>query len=313
MLLKRAAAAFADWFWSNMAVGAFGVWLVAQVFRDATRPTALCFLVPTVVFSATLLLTALLARLCTCRRIALAAAVLWVFPTASLLLVENQWIRPRPKGEPAKALRLVHWNVGDAHGNWKAVLEQLQRHEADAYALSEVFDTPSLENLARALGSDYSVVHVRQVALLTRGPAKLVMTDERIRSRAYFIEWQTKAGPLVLLFVDLPSRPIYYHADWLEKVDERISKLTPDLILGDFNASRRSWGLARLPEGYGHAYYAAGAGWGYTWPDPFPLWDLDQCVFGPKIRPIRYDLFSNGVSDHRMQVFEFSLAEPAAK
>jgi len=113
-----------------------------------------------------------------------------------------------------------------------------------------------------------------------------------------------------VLLVDLPSRPVYSRASWLRRVVERIEALKPDFVVGDFNASRRTWAMSHLPEGYSHAYYRAGAGWSYSWPDRFPMWDIDQCILGPRVRPIRYALLATGAGDHRMQVFSFSLSAP---
>ena len=311
-LARRAIAAFLDWFWSNVAVGTFGVWLLAEVFRDRLRITGVFLLIPSLSIAAMLLATALLARVCTCRKIALAALVLSLFPAVSGLFVENQWVRPKPQGDAEHRLRLVHWNVGENASGWKATLERLEAQKPDVCVLSEICSRADVGSIAAGLGSDFRVYHVRNLAVVARGPVGLVMPDERVSSRAYFVDWQSAHGTVRLLVCDIPSHPIYYHAGWLAKVRERVHKHLPDLVVGDFNATRRTSALSRLPEGYAHAYYAAGKGWSCTWPDPFPLWDIDQCIGGPRIRPIRYDIVATGVSDHRMQVFDFSLAPEGA-
>ena len=311
-LLERVAAAFADWFWSNVVIGTFGLWMVGQVFRDGSRLTALCLFVPTVFYAAVLLVAACLAWLCTCRRIALASLILSLGPAMGVLLVENRWHHPSVTADPARRLRLVHWNVGGASGRTSAVIERLKPHHADVYVLSEVYQRPALDAIAKGLGADYRVCQVRRMGIISRGQAKLVLTKERIKSRGYFIEWASKAGPLMLFVVDLPSHPPYYRGRWLWRVRERVHAICPDLIVGDLNASRRTRALNSLPSGYVHAYAQAGAGWSATWPDSFPLWDLDQCMAGPRIRPLRYHIESTTVSDHRMGVFDFDLAPPAA-
>jgi len=311
--VARSARTVAAWLFANVTVGAFGVWAVGELFRDAFSLTGLCFIIPSSFASAALLVAALLAYACGCRRVAGAAALLWLLPTFWLLFVENQWIRPRPRGDARAALRLVHWNVGPVMDHWEPIAQALAPMGADAYVLSEIVRPEVSNAVAKALGEDFTVCHVRQIAVLARGALKLARPDERMPSRAYLIEWQSARGPLSLLAVDLPSRPFYSRAPWLRQVYDRVAFLKPDLVVGDFNARRRAHWLGHLPKGYAHAYDEAGVGWCYSWPDGFPLWDIDQCILGPRIRPIRYDLVSTGVSDHRLQCLEFSLAQPSGE
>ncbi len=306
--VKRSAQTVAAWLFANVIVGAFGVWTIGELFRDSNSITAICFLVPSSFVSAALLVAALLAFACGCRRMSLAAALLWLLPTFWLLFVENQWVRPRARGDRDAALRLAHWNVGPLASRWDVMSEFLGPLGADAYVLSECYQPETSARLAAALGNEFTVCHVRQVAVIARGVVRVVREDERMPNRAYLLEWRSPRGTLSLLVVDLPSRPFYSRAPWLRQVHERIGYLRPDLVLGDFNARRRAHWLGRLPKGYAHAYNEAGIGWCYTWPDGFPLWDIDQCILGPRIRPIRYDLYTTGVSDHRLQWFEFSIA-----
>jgi vancomycin resistance protein VanJ len=83
--------------------------------------------------------------------------------------------------------------------------------------------------------------------------------------------------------------------------------LNPDLVLGDFNAPRRSRALDPLPQGYTHAYEAVGHGWAYSWPMPLPVLAIDQTILSDRIEPFSYALHSTIVSDHRMQVLDFRL------
>ena len=301
----RALAAFADWFWANAVVGLFGIWLIGQVFRDGSKATALCFLVPSVAIVAGLLATAALARLCTCRRLALAAAVLSIPPAVSMLLVENRWLPPTPRGDLARKLRLVHWNIGPSPQGMASKIAVLQELEADAYALSEVYKPETAREIAQALGPDVTFVQRHNMALLAHGPTRFILKDARIPRRAYFMEWDSPHGTLRVLFVDAPST--YTHGGLLRDIRARIAEHAADITAGDFNASRRSRALARLPEGYVHAYDAVGTGWSATWHARYPLWDIDQCILGPRILPIAYRLRSTSLSDHRLGILDFSV------
>ena len=308
--VRKALAAFADWFWSNVTVGGFGVWLVGQIWRDGSKVTALCFLVPSFAVAGGLLLTALLARLCTCRRIAWAALILSLPPLVSTLAIENRWLAPRPKGDPKRRLRLVHWNAGGTSNGLEPEIAKLKSYKADAYILSEVYgpEAEGPQKIAEALGSDFTYVRQHHLTLIARGRTRLVLRDERISRRAYFVEWESGAGLLTILLLDAPSS--YYHTRLLHDIRDRIAAQRPDVAAGDLNAPRRSRALNPLPKGYTHAYDAAGAGWSATWHDRYPIWAIDQCVIGPRIQPIRYRIEPTGLSDHRLGVLDFSVAKP---
>lgn len=307
-MARRAWVAFANWFWTNVAVGTFGIWFLGAVFRDSNRLTALFLLVPSLFVAVALLVAAPLAWLCRCRRHAIALALLSLGPLFSVACLENRWLPPpTPEAKPGD-LRLVHWNVGEARETWPQALARLKGENADIYVLSEAYKKDKLLALVNALGPGFQLFQVHQITAVARGGLRLVKREERISSRAYFVEWASPRGKLLLLLVDLPSRPVYYHGGWLKKVSELVAAEKPDIIVGDFNCSRRSRFLAHLPEGYSHAYWRAGSGWSATWPAAFPLWDLDQCVIGERIVPVRYRILAGEPSDHRLQRLDFRLA-----
>lgn len=123
------------------------------------------------------------------------------------------------------------------------------------------------------------------------------------------VTWVPGTRPITLLVLDLPSYVYVARNPLLRELNSLIERHQPDLVIGDFNAPRRSRALADLPAGYAHAYHTAGGGWGATWPVPLPVYDLDHCLHGPRIVPAHYRLGGmSGNSDHRYQVFDFSLA-----
>ncbi len=65
----------------------------------------------------------------------------------------------------------------------------------------------------------------------------------------------------------------------LERLAEELAGLDedhPKILLGDFNTPRRSVHFGPLLEQWHNAFASAGHGFGFTWPAPFPGWDLDQ-------------------------------------
>ena len=131
-----------------------------------------------------------------------------------------------------------------------------------------------------------------------------LIDPQRMKVRA--VTWMRKGQAVQLLVVDLPSA-IHIHRDpLLREINKLIEQHRPDLVVGDFNAPRRSRALCELPGGYRHAYDTAGSGCGYTWPVPVPTYALDHCLHSSRIIPGRYDLYSSIYSDHRLQVFDFT-------
>jgi len=288
----------------------FGVWLVGQVFRDRTFWTALCFYLPSPVAAGFLGGAALLAWWWPWRRLARLAGLLMLGPVAFILLIENQWTRPSTKtADPA--LRLVHWNVYYGQWGWPDVCAQLQTAQPDICVLSEVPRDAQLQVLADKLGADTTFIRLDDLAVLAKGTLKVEARPlEPGQARAFLVHWQHPQALLKVLVVDLPSSPKIPRDPLLRQVRTLISADQPDLIVGDFNAPRRSLVLSDLPAGYAHAYDLAGAGWSYTWPMPMPAWAIDQCIVGPRLRAGRYDLHANLDSDHRMQQLDFSVPAP---
>ena len=87
---------------------------------------------------------------------------------------------------------------------------------------------------------------------------------DRKRTKVQLVTWEQAGRSVTVLVVDLPSE-LHIHRDpLLREVNELIDRHRPDLVVGDFNAPRRSWALSDLPAGYQHAYDTVGSGWGYT-------------------------------------------------
>jgi endonuclease/exonuclease/phosphatase family metal-dependent hydrolase len=299
--------AVAAWAYANVMLLIVAPWLVGQVFRDRFHLTGLCMFVPSVVVAATLLLVAATAWLVTCRRAALAAALLALPPLVVTLAVENRWWRSVPT-PPGQTLRLVHWNVKGGMTHLDEFL--LKRPKADVYVFSEAYSESRLKRFIGKLGADYQMNRAHGMAVLVRGSITRPASP-RVKGRAYVFRCTIDGLALCVLVADLPSLPIIHRAPFLRQVRQLTRATRPDLIVGDFNTSRRSHFLNEMPAGYRHAYYEAGKGWSYTWPAQLPLWAIDQCIAGPRVECIRYDLTTTRWSDHRMQTLEFALrAEP---
>ena len=291
-----------------VGVGTFGVWAVGQLARDATFVTGLCFYLPSVLVVGVLAVVAVTLAVAHRRRSALLLALLGVPPLAFVGVVENDFV-PKPAGPPGE-YRLMHWNVKGRPVR-PGVGEYLLAENTDLYVLTDMAGPAHVEVFRDQLGPGYTAETFGELAVVGRGRVEV---GEELAHRGEFVvravTWTPADRPISLLVVDLPSDIWVARDPLLREVNDWIDRRRPDLVVGDFNAPRRSWALSNLPTGYRHAYHTAGDGWGATWRVRTPMYTIDQCIHGPRVRPVRYRLGGlGGQSDHLYQVFDFGLED----
>lgn len=288
----------------GLVVLMFPFWLVGQVARDDAWLTGMCFYIPSPFLAGAYLGFGLDYALKRRFRRSLVALALSVLPLGFVMLVENQFLRPSTPAQ-ARAVRLVHWNVG---GKLRPDGEQrvLRAEQADVYVLSEMGDGALVRDFRETLGPSYQATVFGNLAVVAKGEVRpRGWLLNRAGARVHSVAWEHEGRSALLFVVDLPANVLVARAPLLEAVNAFIERDQPDLILGDFNAPRRSRALARLPDGYQHAYDTVGRGWGYTWPVPLAMCALDQCIFSSRVVPVQYRLVSTMQSDHRYQIFDF--------
>jgi endonuclease/exonuclease/phosphatase family metal-dependent hydrolase len=292
-----------------LAPGIFGAWLIGELLADRYDYLVLFYHIPAVVYGAALLAVAALAWFCRHRWSAVLAAVLALGPALCVLLVENQWTRPTPPPHDGPTYRLVGWNIQRYRHGLREIADRIKALEPDLVVLSEIHSRFALRRIARRLGPDYDATHGRKVGVIARGKLRTPRWIWKGSGQRYVVRWESPAGPVSLLTADLPNRKFESRRPLLEKLRENISEYRPDLVVGDFNAPRRSPALRDLPEGYAHAYHLAGAGWSYTWRTWCPFLAIDHCIVNrQRIAALRYDILSTTLSDHRIQVLDFAVA-----
>jgi endonuclease/exonuclease/phosphatase (EEP) superfamily protein YafD len=282
------------------------LWAIGQVARDATWLTGMCFYIPSVVVGAALVVWTLVCGVRRRCRLAVLTAGLALAPLGVVLFAENRFGaepgRPATDGE----LRLVHWNV--AHRLSTGAQQVLRDQHADIYVLSEIPDVRTVEEFRATLGPEYQAQIFANLAVIATGT---IRTDGWLincsSTSVQSVTWERNGRTLRLLVVDLPSSIQIHRDPLLREINALIERHQPDLVVGDFNAPRRSRALASLPDGYRHAYDTAGSGWGYTWPVPVPMYALDHCLHSSRIVLVHYSLHSSIHSDHRLQIMDFCL------
>lgn len=299
-------------------MGLVAVWALGQILRDRNWWTGLMFYFPTPVLVAWLLLMFRISR--TSRRLTLG---LLIAPLGMLLAVENQWMRPdAPTTENLTTemhrnasmsdtavidtsteltrLRLVHWNLARGVMGWEKQWQHIESLHPDIIVLSEIpvlFDAKTL--------TGFDVLEIDGMAVACHG--LMTRSGPLVRGGAldaYHVTCHFSAGPLEVMIADMTSWIAVPRDPYLRPFVALLADRKIDVSVGDFNAPRRSRAFCDLSPGYRHAYDAAGAGWSYTWPVPVPLLAIDQCIIGPRLKPVRYQLQSTLLSDHRLQILD---------
>ena len=278
------------------------VWTVGQIQKDRTWLTGLMFYFPTPVLVGCLLLLAGISVKRTSSRWKW-YSVLVVVPLVFLGCIENQWWRDSTTTAGGTTLRLVHWNLCRTALGWDAQRAMIASLKPDILVLSETTADVGADDFP-----GFEVLQIQGMLIASRGQmtASGSLVPKRVLE-AFQIRCELPTGPLDVLIADMTSN-LYIHRDlYLQPLLKVMQDQQPDLVVGDFNAPRRSLAFSSLPEGFQHAYDAAGAGWSYTWPVPVPFLAIDQCILGPELTATNYQLRSTLLSDHRIQILDFQL------
>lgn len=304
---------------STISLCLFGAWCIGQIFLDRTWLTGLAFYVPSPIMLVTLLVTA--AR---CRRMDQTANIqktgqVSLIAAIPVLLVilgwENHFLeKPRtshvanPNQTASQYQTLVHWNVCSGQLGWKRVLKTLNEQQADIYILSEQ-PHPQKVNawIENDLGESFRAEWFHKMVVLSKGQIrepKWLVNDEE--SLIGFFYWEYNGSQTGIFVVDLISDIDKHRDPILAQLNRLIEEYKPGIIVGDFNAPRRSRQLqaSNLPTGYKHAYNLVGGEHGYTWPVPLPVYAIDHCIVAPSVQVGDYDL-QTSFSDHRLQRLTF--------
>ena len=300
MRRKNAVAALAILLWTT--------WLLGQVFRDSTWLTGMFFYIPSPVLFLFLLVCSWHAWRTHHRFVSSLPAGMALLPLFFVLCVENRLISARPENVNADTLRLVHWNVARGHLGWNGIETALRQHKADICVLSEVPTEVDIVSTARSFGEVYTSVRFGNMAVIANGS---LLNGHWLQLegglKAYGVTWESPHGICKVMVVDLAANIRLAREPRLVQARSLMVDFGADIVAGDFNAPRRSRALSPLPAGFSHAYEVAGSGCSYTWPVPCPVYSIDQCILGQRIKPLSYDLESSWRSDHRRQVLDFTI------
>ncbi|MFO0980123.1 MAG: hypothetical protein U0996_27255 [Planctomycetaceae bacterium] len=283
----------------TMTVTVFLLWCIGQITRDSSWLFGLMFYIPSPVLLLWLAGFAWQARRRSSRR-CLLLALMALPPLYFVVMLENHF-DSRARSSVDTPVRLIHWNICWCKMGWDRQKALIRTLDADIIVLSE----PS-EQITASDFPGYVVERTKDMLIAGRGPIRLgksLVPGGALE--ALPVECDLVTGTVKLIMADMTSNIRLWRDPYLRPFLKVIEERQPDLIVGDFNAPRRSLAFSELPEGYQHAYDSCGSGVSYTWPVPVPFLAIDQCIHGPQVDALRYELHSSVLSDHRLQLLEF--------
>lgn len=284
---------------------------MGEVFRDQNLGTALLFYLPTPLVAAWVGLSGAWMVLHARRGTAFALIALSYVAWTWVGFVEN---RPGPEPLPptgdAPVYRAAHWNILSGKRGWTRAIAWLRQAEADIYLISETARGREPRFLVKDFGPEHYVLKFERQAVVSPYPlSDLEPIVDTPSLQLWQFEWHLPERDLKVFMVDIGSDLMLVRDPLLRTINEHVEEKRPDLVIGDFNAPRRSLALSDLPRGYAHAYDAVGHGPSYTWPMPVPVLAIDHCLFHRALVPVAYELYGSKYSDHRLQVFDFRMAD----
>ena len=308
-------------FWRRMlhgmalVLGSFGVALYAlrMIFRDWIVGTEVLFWVPFWAWIPVLMVPCLLVYGWGKRLLLL--GLVGVLSIPSLLLEQPLLISPKRQNVsvPPEAHSLVVWNVMMYNRGKRAVLEGIEQLDPDLFLFVEGTSRGAAPDfLTRGLSSEYVWSSTRQMAL---GSKWTIRKSEELKThtslRVFRSEVEYAGQPLTLMLVDMPSPPrwdtraIFLELEELLRAEESANVI----VVGDLNTPRGSWWLRRVFRDWRDAYLAADqrpGGWLASFPDTFPMVQIDHAFVRGDIALHRAELLAGHASDHYRQVLEFS-------
>lgn len=299
------------WVISWLGFLVWSMWLVGQSFRDVTWLSGLAFYLPSPLVVCFLCLCAAFVYCRRRRRIAISLLGLSLLPAIWVGGIENNFAEGRGGILSEATGQLVHWNIRGRNMNdesWTRVLAHARAKAPDLCVLSEVPKFGTARQLKTEFGEAFDAKRFYNMAVVARGElhdGEWLTKGDGVY--AYGLIWESEWGPCRVLVVDLSSTLRLPRDPRLRSICALMESWKADIVVGDFNAPRRSIALSELPTGFVHAYDVAGQGWSYTWPVPCPVYAIDQCIVGDRVQPLDYRLETTWKSDHRLQHLRFSL------
>jgi endonuclease/exonuclease/phosphatase family metal-dependent hydrolase len=225
-------------------------------------------------------------------------------------------------------LHIVHWNCWPDEGeSTEGFLDGVLSLDPDILILTDAWIFPWWQQSREwAQRHNAHTRFMRPFSIISKTPIirtqHIVMKDEII---VVLIELDTRerlGRTLTLYAVDMPSNLDLVRMDLarearrlLDAIEQPeasepndgsgpasgISRLSPNMVVGDFNITRGSAAMRAMFPDHRHAYRDGGYGHAATFHRAVPLYHIDHVLLDESLRATRYDIVNPGVARHRIQ------------
>jgi len=242
------------------------------------------------------------------RPLAVAGALAFVVLCALHVMTSCFPARSELAADPARAVRVVLWNVNRGMFGWSSLPERLARFDADLICLVESRRLDAHDRELQAALPEHTSHHLEGgLSVLVRGELRDAYRLDVAAGTAARVQVQLRATGegIDLVLVDVPSNPFASRAPFFEQLASALGDgPQPQMLLGDFNTPRTSVCFDALRRDMRHAFEAVGCGFVETWPVILPVLDLDHVWLRTDVVPVACRYEAGWASDHAAVVVE---------
>lgn len=110
--------------------------------------------------------------------------------------------------------------------------------------------------------------------------------------------------PIHIMLVDVYASPLLNKEIPLTIINDAAKKLKVDILMGDFNTPYESV-FFKDYHNYFKSFHPYNLGLTSTWPNSFPLIEIDQIWLAKRFQPIKLEKYSYDESDHKLLIAEY--------
>jgi endonuclease/exonuclease/phosphatase (EEP) superfamily protein YafD len=205
--------------------------------------------------------------------------------------------------------QVLFWNVSYAKAGWPALIEEIQKYDADIIGMVEVgHGFRAEQDWLKDVFPDYQIQFLGHGFVLIRGD---ILSHKRgflenhggygvVRARL------NDGEELGIVLADIYAYPFMPRGPAFEALSKVLENETdqPVCLMGDFNTPPDSVFFNPLRETLEHSFEVAGNGYQVTWPIPVPVLCLDQ-IWLPEGGTRSAEYHTSPHSDHRLVVAQW--------
>lgn len=224
--------------------------------------------------------------------------------------IEHRFLRSSPVGNAN--FKVIHFNANTATDEeLENFSSDMLAQNADLIVLTNSGHHRRYKQLIESFNADGSAFVIGPFRVFTRLDIlerRRIVSNQGTNVVLLRIDTTSKLGHAVSIYaVDLPSDPKISRMQIAQKLRSMLNDADaplPDIVLGDFNMTRRGAALSSIFPDLEHAYDQAGHGYGATYPRNFPLLHIDHILLNDDLLARSYNLIDPHAGRHRMQIAE---------